>query len=521
MLIRIIGLLTLFAGLGIDAAGCGDTKDKPTCSKDAACMWVRRSKKCVAKKTGGKTKTGGGASPLKSFAVPVVMNGFGTISYAVPGSGGEYKIFLVKNATCGEGCTGGNQESEKVQFRIDVSATEVEMTWVSMPAGTPVEWRSRKVNILKSFDMKPHWPETLLGYKDSERWFWISVDAGSNNRIRFGFGYQMVLNTLLDFEADVKHVIEAMDKDDDTNPHLRFHRALQNIHQVKVDGRDDIKKTLPMNKFPVVTDPFPVAIHPDKWNLWMISQNDATNVRELPKEAQQLYSLVAGPEVILSDFDADAINYSLDTPGMRLFNILLNKTTEFGEPDPHKVYIRCTIGKDEGNSPGIPYVLEIWPKLCYSPVHSHSNASAIIKVLHGEITVTNYNQLQDYEEMVPYAENVFKKGDVTFITPELYQTHKLFNARDDTACITIQSYRYPDADHEHYEYFDYIEKDKNNVTSIEHFYPSSDLSFEELMGTVRYEYMHSKAFIEAMYSHRNTEFDSRHSIFGSLTMEYV
>ena len=43
--------------------------------------------------------------------------------------------------------------------------------------------------------------------------------------------------------------------------------------------------------------------------------------------------------------------YSIETEGA-----LLNTTLK------RKAYLRITMGKGRGESPGIPYVLEIWPK---------------------------------------------------------------------------------------------------------------------------------------------------------------
>jgi hypothetical protein len=51
---------------------------------------------------------------------------------------------------------------------------------------------------------------------------------------------------------------------------------------------------------------------------------------------------------------------------------LEDKATEFGD-DPHETYLRITLGHSLGKSPGIPYVLEIWPKSNYSPMHNHGN----------------------------------------------------------------------------------------------------------------------------------------------------
>ena len=49
-------------------------------------------------------------------------------------------------------------------------------------------------------------------------------------------------------------------------------------------------------------------------------------------------------------------------------------------------YLRVSVGVPSGCSPGIPYVLEIWPAGHFSPVHNHGNAFGIVRMLHGSIT---------------------------------------------------------------------------------------------------------------------------------------
>ena len=53
---------------------------------------------------------------------------------------------------------------------------------------------------------------------------------------------------------------------------------------------------------------------------------------------------------------------------------------------PKQCYIRVSVGLPSGCSPGIPYVLEIWPPGHFSPIHNHGNAFGIVRMLHGSIT---------------------------------------------------------------------------------------------------------------------------------------
>ena len=70
------------------------------------------------------------------------------------------------------------------------------------------------------------------------------------------------------------------------------------------------------------------------------------------------------------------------------------------------------------------------------------------------------------------------------MSPELYQTHKLFNYRTDTMTATIQCYGYLGGDTVHHETFDYV---VDQDTKLHYFRPKSDFDYEEMMEIVRKE----------------------------------
>jgi hypothetical protein len=179
-----------------------------------------------------------------------------------------------------------------------------------------------------------------------------------------------------------------------------------------------------------------------------------------------------------------AIEYSIKTEGLWCNTTLKNKSTEFNKDDPNilETYLRITLGENNGESPGVPYVMEIWPVEHYSPIHSHSNANAIIRVLHGKINVDLYPYLCGEKDGIkPFASKEFAKDEITWISPTLNQTHKLTNLQGNPdTCITIQCYMYDLEDTLHYDYFDYISTNGN----IEQYEPNSDMEFmkfKELM----------------------------------------
>ena len=111
---------------------------------------------------------------------------------------------------------------------------------------------------------------------------------------------------------------------------------------------------------------------------------------------------------------SDAINYSISTEG----KILNEKLKEKGK-DHGMSYLRVTLGPNRGSSPGVPYVLEIWPANSESPIHNHGNAYAVIKVLHGAIKVTIYNKTWNSEDKQQELTSfTAKQEDVTWISPK-------------------------------------------------------------------------------------------------------
>jgi len=211
----------------------------------------------------------------------------------------------------------------------------------------------------------------------------------------------------------------------------------------------------------------------------------------LSPAAQAMYNCVSGKNFVLNTPDfpefTQAIEYSIKTPGMWCNTRLKQKSTEFGkDPQPLETYLRITLGQNNGESPGIPYVMEIWPVGHYSPIHNHGGANAVIRVLHGSIHVSLFPFLCDDDGGVePFGEKDFKKDDITWISSTLNQIHKLKNLDTNTdTCITIQCYMYDIGDTKHYDYFDYTGTNggKNQYE------PDSDMDFIEFKKTMRKEW---------------------------------
>ena len=142
-----------------------------------------------------------------------------------------------------------------------------------------------------------------------------------------------------------------------------------------------------------------------------------------------------GNNFVLNDTDfpdfSKAIEYSIATPGLWWYEKLKDKSTEFNKDDPNilETYLRITLSENNGESPGIPYVMEIWPVGHYSPIHNHGGSSAVVRVLNGKINVKLYPFLcyDDKDGVEPFKEVQVIKDEITWISPTLNQIHQLHN----------------------------------------------------------------------------------------------
>jgi predicted metal-dependent enzyme (double-stranded beta helix superfamily) len=301
---------------------------------------------------------------------------------------------------------------------------------------------------------------------DSNCSYWYSLDC-HNRQLGYGKG-ELRKNTRL---ADYSFPLPTNAADPDPYAWVAL------VEQIELDcaGAGRIQPT-EVWRDPVTVDPAMVVLSPDRISMEDIARNQATVAANLTPCCQQLYANVAGGnfELNTSDFPqfVDAIEASIANPLGWCYQKLKEKADEFGKPDPEETYLRITMGTNQGESPGIPFVMEIWPPGHYSPLHNHAGANAIIRVLNGEITVRMFAMLSAYHR-APFMQAKFRKDDVTWISPRLNQTHQLYNHNTSgPTCITVQCYMYGESDETHYEYFDYL-----SDNDIKQFTPNSDCDF--------------------------------------------
>jgi hypothetical protein len=303
-------------------------------------------------------------------------------------------------------------------------------------------------------------------------YYWLSVDA-QNQFIRIGIGEPRLETCIYKYKYDKE-----------------YKSFLENI--VHISKNDKIKL------LKILRDPITNNIALTVKNTDELTMNDIAKGTYMPKAnlsliCQKLYDCISGNKFVLDDNDfpdfSKAIEYSIVTPGLWCNTTLENKSREFNKDKPNilETYLRITLGNNNGESPGIPYVMEIWPKGHYSPIHNHANGNAIIRVLSGNIHVKLFAFLcTDKDGISPFAEKDFYKDDITWISPSLNQTHQLVNLdTNNSTCITIQCYMYDENNNAHYDYFDYIDDDGNK----QQYEPDSDMDFISFKELIKNEWI--------------------------------
>ena len=303
-------------------------------------------------------------------------------------------------------------------------------------------------------------------------YYWFSLDA-QNQQLYGGVGESRMETVFYRYSLDVpKQVLEKL-------THITF-TADEQLEPLAL-LRDPVRSKIPL-----------VVRNTNRLDMDDIAHGTYMPVANLNNVCQRMYDCISGPNFELNTTDfpdfVDAIEYSIATPGMWCYEKLLSKASEFNPDSPNiqETYLRITLGTNNGDSPGIPYVMEIWPVGHYSPVHNHANANAIIRVLNGSIHVSLYAFLCNGEDQIqPFQSVDFNTDDVTWITANLNQVHQLKNLDTNTnTCITIQCYMYSDDDNVHYDYFDYIGEDGE----IEQYDPDSDMEFIAFKEQMRKEW---------------------------------
>lgn len=337
--------------------------------------------------------------------------------------------------------------------------------------GLHIEFTQNQVTVNEIASLKPLADSTnkngLLSLACA--YYWFSLDS-QNQRLYAGVGEPRLETVIYTYNFEPKNA----------KRFLESLTQIQNISNVTL---------LRVIKDPVTGNVPLIVKDMDELHMEHIASSKYMPKANLLPVAQKLYHCIAGKQFTLNTHDfpdfVNAIEYSIRTPGMWCYKKLREKSREFNPDKPNlaETYLRITLGQNNGESPGVPYVMEIWPVGHYSPIHSHSNANAVIRVLNGSINVSLFPFLCN--EAVPFGVANFNTGDITWISPSLNQTHQLRNLDSSTkTCITIQCYMYNTVDNRHYDYFDYLD----DAGATQQYEPDSDMDFMEFKKQMRTEW---------------------------------
>jgi len=347
--------------------------------------------------------------------------------------------------------------------------------------GLRIEFTTTNVRVSEVVSLKPLLdPANKAGLSArAGAYYWFSIDS-QNQQLYAGVGEARLETAIYSytFPSSTKDLFEST---------KRFLESLTTVcHESSIAPLRVIKDP--------ITQSIPLLVKGmDDLTMEHIASASHMPLANLPPMCQKLYNCIAGKNFCLETADfpdfAQAIEYSIRTPGLWCNKKLQEKSREFNpeKPDLYETYLRITLGRNNGESPGIPYVMEIWPVGHYSPIHSHANATAMIRVLSGEINVSLYPFLCAEKDGVgPFGNATFHKDDITWITPTLNQTHQLRNMpTNSTACITIQCYMYPNNDRRHYDYFDYVDSSGQQQP----YEPDSDMDFLDFKQVIKSEWL--------------------------------
>lgn len=320
-------------------------------------------------------------------------------------------------------------------------------------------------------------------------YYWFSIDS-QNQRFYAGTGEARIETVIYEYSYKFENDDERKDQPSgglslsSETKRKENKLFLESLHHITLKEdiqpirllRDPITSSIPLiikTKDEITMNTLAASLHMNKANLSITSQ--------------KLFECIAGERFVLNDDDfpdfSKAIEYSIVNPNGWCYKTIQKKSTEFSKDKPNleETYIRITLGQNNGESPGIPYVMEIWPPKHYSPIHNHANAEAVIRVLHGEIHVSLFPFLGSEK---PFNTVPFEKDEITWISPNLNQTHQLHNTNSDTTCITIQCYMYDGEDISHYDYFDYID----NNGEVQQYEPDLDMDFIEFKQLMKTEW---------------------------------
>ncbi|RBQ72284.1 hypothetical protein FVER14953_07598 [Fusarium verticillioides] len=324
----------------------------------------------------------------------------------------------------------------------------------------------------------------LLDTLTKKATYWISVDR-SNARIRYGQSLANNSMTFMEIQFKKEEVKEGEKEKEKEKDFWMDHLVSTEVEQ---DGSPISSKDIKYKRHPVTVDLPPVVIPQSEMTLDILEKMTAMTFANLPQACQKLYHNISGAKITarpekFKDLP-EAIDESCRDENKYCGDILKRKNI-FG--DKLETYLRITVGDNLADSPGIPYVMEIWPPKHKSPIHQHGEASAVIRVLSGKIQVSWFDKVEEGSPSQLIGNPVIlEEGQVTWLSKNQYQVHQLENTSD-KVCITLQCYQFEKDDNVHDEAFYWKDEEGHRRKFI----PNSDSAYGLFVQKVHEEWKKS------------------------------
>lgn len=353
------------------------------------------------------------------FRKPLPLSGEGVVSVNIQSS----TMFTIRI----QPATGEKADKEDKEGYVEVEISPSGAIFKAKKPSSEIKDKNRTA--------KPR--EGLEAGKKVSYWFSFNRD---DRVLKYGKGYIMEQTTLLTHRFQEKEDPDPWEFifRPDTAKEVVIIGTRADQTEPNAQSLVDVEKLVSFYPHPLKHNWPPLVLDSSKATLDILSSNLFTLSASLPAICRELYENVSSPGVTLdwpykNPRFSDVINYSLNTKGK-----ILHMKWKEKEKNEQFGYLRVNVGTDRGCSPGVPYVLEIWPPGVSSPIHSHGNAYAVEKVLYGAIKFTIYNKTWDkkekQEELMSFTAI---QGDLSWMSPNWYQTHKLTNESKKLCCVTL------------------------------------------------------------------------------------
>ena len=195
--------------------------------------------------------------------------------------------------------------------------------------------------------MMPDVKETLLLDPGRESTYWFSIDS-KNGFLRYGKNFRSKSMTLLEVvlkERDERTGLRVWKKPDSYAWLEKAEYVDFRVWGTKVDEEKPLQMTI--YKLTIVSDLSPIIKSSDELkHLNHLEDGTFTVPNNLPRPCQQLYAMVSGKTLDSDDFPefTQAIQRSCTTRGLWAYEVLQQKSQQFGHSDPDKSYLRITLG---------------------------------------------------------------------------------------------------------------------------------------------------------------------------------